>query len=104
MTSSRVRRFAIDCVIALPIGLLFLGLTAVATRNSEGGSNGFPLTYGRPVTPCPAPNPFNGCGFSYSAPVILADYLFWVAIASMVLFVIDLARTRRAQTVSRPAR
>ncbi len=104
MTSSRMRRFAIDFVIALPIGLLLLGLTAVATHNSEGGSNGFPLTYGSPVTPCPAPNPFNGCGFSYSAPAILVDYFFWVAIAFMVLFVIDLARTRLAQTVSPPAR
>jgi hypothetical protein len=99
-----MRRFAMNLAIALPIGLLLLGLTAVATHNSEGGSNGFPLTYGSPVTHCPATNPFNGCGFSYSAPAILADYLFWVAIALVVLFVIDLARTRLAQTVSPPAR
>ncbi len=84
---NRVRYLLLSLVIALAAGLLVLGLIALVTRGPAGASTGFPFVWSAPVTPCPAPNPFNGCGFAYNVPIILLDYAIWVAVIFTLLSV-----------------
>lgn len=87
MAINRYRRILLEVVVSSASALPVLGLVAVVTRTPEGNSTGFPLTWSSPVTPCPEPNPFNGCGFSYSLPVVLVDYAVWVVVILTLLVV-----------------
>jgi hypothetical protein len=79
--------------IALVAGLMLFGLSALETRTPAGSSNGLPLTYSAPISPCSTGNPLNGCGFSYNAGIVALDYLFWAALAFAFAFLLDRRRT-----------
>lgn len=83
--------------MSLASGLFILGLLAVFTRIPGGASTGFPFVWSAPVSPCPTPNPFNGCGFTYSLPIILLDYAIWVAVIFGVTWVSAGARSPSAR-------
>lgn len=97
----RNRRLLLEIVISFTVGLLILGVMAVATRSPEGNSTGFPFVWSTPVNSCPAPNPFNGCGFTYSISVIGLDYAIWVAIIFALVIVVG-RFWRRASKVAAP--
>ena len=101
VATNRSRRVVLEIAISLLAGLAVLALIAVATRTPEGNSTGFPFTWSSPVTPCHQPNPFNGCGFSYSIPVVVLDYAIWVAVISALLMVGGLILRGRVQMVPR---
>jgi hypothetical protein len=88
--------FVRTAIIALVMGLVLLGLCALATRTSQGSSRGFPFPYSNPVSPCQNPNPLNGCGFSYSIILISLDYVFWAGVIFALVFSVELVRTRSA--------
>ncbi len=90
----RFRRTFREIVVALLSGLPVLALMALATRTPEGDSTGFPFTWSSPVTACSQPNPFTGCGFSYSVPAILLDYAVWVAAIYALIVVAERLRNR----------
>src|SRR6266487_3169384 len=87
---------------SLPTARFFLLLiSASATREPWGASDGFPLRYSYPKLPCPRPNAFNGCGYSYNPVMVGLDFLFWLAIAAVAVSAMDqawnlvLSRSRR---------
>lgn len=93
---NRFRGILLEIVVALASGLPVLGLVVLATRTPEGNSTGFPFAWSSPVAPCLQLNPFNGCGFSYSIPVIVLDYVIWVAVILAIVAVGGLFLRRRA--------
>ena len=86
--SHRARIFGWEFALAFPGALLILAVVAFLTRTPEGNSTGFPLPWGSPISPCPEPNPFNGCGFSYSVDIVLLDYLIWAALLFAITFIV----------------
>lgn len=89
----RVKRLLLRIALSLASGALALGLVAVLTRTPAGASTGFPLPWSTPVSPCAAPNPFSGCGFSCSLPIVLLDYGIWVALIFVLLRISEGARS-----------
>ena len=85
---SKGKKLLYALVIALLVGVVLFGLSALAARTPYGYYNGFPLKYTSPISNCKNLNPYNGCGFSYSIPIIVADYLFWVAASFAVILVV----------------
>src|SRR6266571_7138626 len=79
--------------LSLLLGFFLLLISASATREPGGASDGFPLRYSYPNLPCARPNPFNGCGYSYDPVLVGLDLLFWTAIAGAAVSAIDLAWT-----------
>ena len=74
---------------ALGLGLEALWFVALATRVPGGGSTGFPFRWGSPSV-CSIPNPFNGCGYAYSLPVVALDYAVWTgAILGILVAVVE---------------
>ncbi len=78
-------------IIAILGGLALLGVSALVTRSPEGYMAGFPLSMAKPVLPCQAPNPLNGCGFYYDPLTVGLDLLFWVAVTSIVTSILTRA-------------
>src|SRR2546427_9000068 len=68
-----VQRFLRKVLISIALGLPGIGLIALVTRTPEGNSMGFPFAWSAPTSPCFAPNPLNGCGFTYNVPMIALD-------------------------------
>ena len=83
-------RFPRILILSLMLGFLLLLINASATREPWGASDGYPLHYSYPNLPCKAPNPFNGCGYSYDPALVGLDFLFWLAIATVSVSVVDL--------------
>src|SRR6266571_3422094 len=73
------------------LGFFLLLISASATREPGGASDGFPLRYSYPNLPCARPNPFNGCGYSYDPVLVGLDLLFWTAIAAVAISAMGLA-------------
>ncbi len=82
--------------LALILGLGFLGVSALvvpAGTNPSGlRSVGFPVAYGTQVD-CYLSGP-GGCGYSYDITLITLDYLFWVVVASAIVFPANMIRVR----------
>src|SRR6266487_3247428 len=87
-------RLSKSVVLSVLLGFFLLLISASATRQPWGASDGFPLRYSYPNLPCTRPNPFNGCGYSYNPVLVGLDFLFWLAIAAAAVSAIDLAWTR----------
>ncbi len=100
----RTRALAWDFAIAFPGGLLILAVVAFLTRTPEGNSTGFPFVWSSPISPCSQPNPFNGCGFSYSAELILLDYLIWTVLLFALTFIAHRILVRLMRRSGRPPR
>lgn len=84
----RSRKALLVLAVSLVLGVAALGLIALDTRVPGGYSTGFPLPWSSPVTGCPNPNPFNGCGYSTSLPAVFLDYVVWVAVIFGLLLVV----------------
>jgi len=78
-------------VLSLLLGFFLLLISASATREPWGASDGFPLRYSYPNLPCTLPNAFNGCGYSYNPVMVGLDFLFWIAIAAVAVSAMDQA-------------
>ncbi len=89
-----MKRLSKALVLSLLLGFLLLLISAAATREPWGASDGYPLHYSYPNLPCTQYNPFNGCGYSYDPVLVGLDFLFWLAIAGAAVSAIDLAWTR----------
>ncbi len=83
-------------VISIILGFIFLGIAYLATLGPSGVSSGYPLTYSYLNLPCA--NPFGGCSYSYDPLLVSLDYLFWFAVAFVIVFVISVAWTFRRST------
>ena len=84
----RSRRILLVAALSLVLGLAALGWIALDTRAPGGYSTGFPFPWSSPITGCSNPNPFNGCGYSTSVPIIFLDYAVWVAVIFGLLLVL----------------
>jgi len=89
-----MRRLPKALVLSLLLGFFLLLISASATREPWGASDGYPLHYSYPNLPCTRPNPFNGCGYSYDPVLVGLDFLFWLAIAGAAVSAIDLTWSR----------
>ena len=89
-----MKRLSKTLVLSLALGFFLLLISAAATREPWGASDGYPLHYSYPNTPCTRVNPFNGCGYSYDPVLVGLDFLFWQAIAGAAVSAIDLTWTR----------
>jgi len=82
--------------LALILGLGLLGVSALAvpagTNPSGLRSVGFPVAYGTQVD-CYLSGP-GGCGYSYDITLMTLDYLFWVVVASAIVFPANIIRVR----------
>jgi hypothetical protein len=99
---SWLKRVAIFVVVPAVGGLGLFGLVALSTATPQGGSSGWPITYRSPVSPCSAPQPFNGCGFNYNLGPVLVDYLLWVGLILAIVLIAASIRNR-LRAVRRPA-
>src|SRR5213594_4531028 len=88
-----MRRLPRGLVLSLLLGFFLLLISASATREPWGASDGYPLHYSYPNLPCERLNPFNGCVYSYDPVLVGLDFLFWLAIAGAAVSAIDLAWT-----------
>ena len=86
-----MKRLSKALVLSLLLGFFLLVISAAATMEPWGASHGYPLHYSYPNLPCKAPNPFNGCGYSYDPALVGLDFLFWLAIATVSVSVVDLS-------------
>src|SRR5256712_5173909 len=91
---TRVQRFLRKTLISIALGLPGIGLIALVTRTPEGNSMGFPFAWCAPTSPCLAPNPLNGCGFTYNVPMIALDYAIWHGLILALLVAVQ--RLRRS--------
>ena len=103
-----MKRFLVDfgaaAIVALALFIILAFLTrtgAIAPGDPFAYSTGFPLAYSHQNLPCPLPNPANGCGYSTNLAFVALDYVFWLAIASIIIFGYDTASHGFS---SRPAR
>jgi hypothetical protein len=91
-----IKSLGIDLAIALLSAASLFALITIGTQSPEGSYSGFPLVSALPISHCQTvPDAFNGCGFTYSVPLILADYFFWVAISFLVIYAVRQASVRR---------
>src|SRR6266571_4098962 len=84
-------RLSKSVFLSLLLGFFLLLISASATREPWGASDGFPLRYSYPNLPCTRPNPFNGCGYSYNPVLVGLDFVFWTAIAAVAVSAMDQA-------------
>src|SRR5437773_5140788 len=85
-----MKRLSKALVLSLLLGFFLLLISAAATREPWGASDGYPLHYSYPNLPCTRPNPFNGCGYSYDPVLVGLDFLFWIAIAAVAISIMEL--------------
>ncbi len=82
--------------LALILGLGLLGVSALlvpaGTNPSGPHSVGFPVAYGTQID-CYLSGP-GGCGYSYDITLMTIDYLFWVVVASAIVFPANIIRVR----------
>jgi hypothetical protein len=95
-TTNRFRRVLPETTVSLIAGLAVLGLIAVVTRTPAGNSTGFPFAWSSPIARCPVVNPYNGCGFSYSIPIVVLDYAIWTTVIFVLIVVAGLSLRGRA--------
>jgi len=92
-----VQRFLRKVLISIALGLPGIGLIALVTRTPEGNSMAFPFAWSAPTSPCFAPNPLNGCGFTYNVPMIALDYAIWVGLIFALLVAVQRLRSRASK-------
>ena|SRR5438477_7048820 len=81
--------------ISSVLSFFLLLATARAPGSPSEYPAGFPFTYKYPNPPtCGFLNPLNGCGYSYDPIYIGLDYLFWLAISTLL---VSLAQLTSAQ-------
>lgn len=85
-----MKRFLKILILSVLLGFFLLLISASATREPWGASDGYPFHYSYPNSPCKVVNPFNGCGYSYDPVLVGLDFLFWLAIATVAVSAIDL--------------
>lgn len=78
-----------SAALAFPVGAVVFAVVAFAYRTPWGTLGGIPWNFSIPLA-CTTPNPLNGCGYYYSLPLLLADYLFWVAVSFLALLGVGL--------------
>jgi hypothetical protein len=83
-----MRRIIELLLISIVLGLV--GLGASSTREPWGVWQGFPFSYSYPNPLTCLPNPFNGCGWYYNPAMIALDYLFWLGISVVGVWVVNL--------------
>ncbi len=86
-----IRRRLLGLAAAFGLGVPAVGMVALATTPDPGGrSYGFPFVWSTMNGPCSRPNPFNGCGFTYSIPIVLLDYAILVAVIFVLVSIIHI--------------
>ena len=81
-----MRRIFRDLLIAAVMGLVLLGISHLATRQPGLYSAGFPIPYSYYVSGCTLPG--SACR-AYDPLLVVLDYFFWLAIATIVILAID---------------
>ncbi len=74
------------------MGLVFLGISHLATRQPGLYSTGFPIPYSYYVMGCALPG--SACR-AYDSVLVVLDYSFWLAIAAMIVLAMEEVTRRR---------